>query len=112
MIHAEPGDERRPADQRRKRVCLKNLHVINGPSPQQTMATIKFHNARDRDKLIDIVIWPVEFSEGAIGLLQIPRAGCQAIRGARPGEACRCGFRITSHRLVNFASYRNQNVRH
>lgn len=52
-----------------KRVCLKNLHVISGPAPQQTMATVMFHNARDRDDLIDIEIRPVEFSEGTIGLL-------------------------------------------
>ena len=55
-----------------KRVCLKNLHVINGPAPQQTMTTMKFHNTRDRDDLIDIVISPVEFSEGTIGLLLPP----------------------------------------
>jgi photosystem II stability/assembly factor-like uncharacterized protein len=55
-----------------KRVCLKNLHVVSGPSPLQTMATIMFHNARDRDDRIDIVIWPVEFSEGTIGLLLPP----------------------------------------
>jgi photosystem II stability/assembly factor-like uncharacterized protein len=53
-----------------KRVCLKNLHVINGgPAPQQTMAAINFHNVRDRDDLIDVVIAPVEFSEGTIGIL-------------------------------------------
>ena len=55
-----------------KRVCLKNLHVINGPAPQQTMATIDFHDARDRDDVIDIVIRPSEFSEGGIGLLLPP----------------------------------------
>lgn len=55
-----------------KRVCLKNLHVINGPTPQQQMTRIKFHNARDRDDLMDIVVSPVEFSEGTIGLLLPP----------------------------------------
>jgi photosystem II stability/assembly factor-like uncharacterized protein len=57
-----------------KRVCLKNLHVISGPAPQQTMETIMFHNTRNRDDLIDIVISPVEFSEGTIGLL-LPAIG-------------------------------------
>jgi hypothetical protein len=36
------------------------------------MATINFHNVRDRDDLIDIVISPVEFSEGTIALLLPP----------------------------------------
>jgi hypothetical protein len=57
-----------------KRVCLKNLHVISGPEPQQTLATIKFHNVRDLDDLMDIVISPLEFSEGTIGLLLPPLA--------------------------------------
>jgi hypothetical protein len=52
-----------------KRVCLKNLHVIDGPAPQQLMTQIKFHNVRDHDDLIDIVIAPSQFSEGTIGLL-------------------------------------------
>jgi hypothetical protein len=56
-----------------KRVCLKNLHVIDaGPTPQQTIVTIKFHNVRQRDDLIDIVINPIEFSEGVVGLLLPP----------------------------------------
>jgi hypothetical protein len=55
-----------------KRVALKNLHVISGPAPQQQMARIMFHNTRDRDDLMDIVISPVEFSEGTIGLLLPP----------------------------------------
>lgn len=58
-----------------KRVCLKNLHVVNsGPVPQQTLATIRFFNVRDRDDTIDIVIAPVEFSAGTIGLLLPPIA--------------------------------------
>ena len=36
------------------------------------MVRIMFHNARDRDDLMDIVISPVEFSEGTIGLLLPP----------------------------------------
>jgi hypothetical protein len=68
-----------------KRVCLKNLHVINGgPSPQQTMETIKFFNARDHDDLIDIVISPVEFSEGTIGLL-LPKIEFDDPRNALDG---------------------------
>lgn len=55
-----------------KRVCLKNLHVIGGPAPAQTLATIAFHNARDFDDLIDIMIAPTEFSDGSIGLLLPP----------------------------------------
>jgi hypothetical protein len=52
-----------------KRVCLKNLHVIGGSAPQQSLATLQFHNARDHDGWMDIVIRPQEFSEGTIGLL-------------------------------------------
>jgi hypothetical protein len=55
-----------------KRVCLKNLHVIGGPAPQQSMATLMFHNARDHDDVIDIEIRPADFSEGTIGLLLPP----------------------------------------
>lgn len=55
-----------------KRVCLKNLHVISGAAPKQTLATIMFHNARDYDDVADIVIAPSEFSEGTIGLLLPP----------------------------------------
>lgn len=55
-----------------KHVCLRNLHVINGSAPQQNMATIKFHNTLDKDDLMDIVIAPVEFSEGTIALLLPP----------------------------------------
>ena len=36
------------------------------------MATIRFHNALNKDDLIDIVIVPVEFAEGTIGLLLPP----------------------------------------
>ena len=57
-----------------KRVCLKNLHVISGPSPmpEQKMVAIKFHNALDKDDLIDIIIAPQDFSEGVIGMLLEP----------------------------------------
>lgn len=57
-----------------KRVCLKNLHVINGPgpAPTQTMVTIKFHNALETDDLIDIVVVPQGFTEGVIGMLLEP----------------------------------------
>ena len=54
-----------------KRVCLKNLHVVesDGPRPQQTMATIRFNNMRDHHDVMDIIIRPTEFSEGTIALL-------------------------------------------
>lgn len=57
-----------------KRVCLKNLHVINssGPRPTQQLVTIKFHNAKEVDDLIDIVINPIDFAEGTIGMLLEP----------------------------------------
>jgi hypothetical protein len=57
-----------------KRVCLKNLHVINsaGPRPAQTLVTIKFHNAKPVEDLIDIIINPVDFTEGTIGMLLEP----------------------------------------
>jgi photosystem II stability/assembly factor-like uncharacterized protein len=54
-----------------KRVALKNLHVINssGPRPSQSLVEIDFHNAGGQDDLIDIVIAPVDYAEGTIGLL-------------------------------------------
>lgn len=54
-----------------KRVCLKNLHVINspGPVPAQTMVTLDFNNVRDVEDVIDILIDPIYFTEGTIGLL-------------------------------------------
>lgn len=57
-----------------KRVCLKNLHVVNGagPKPAQTLATINFHNVNEVADLIDIAIEPAEFSDGSIGLLLEP----------------------------------------
>lgn len=66
-----------------KRVCLKNLHVINsaGPRPAQTIVMIKFHNAKDVDDLIDIIIHPIDFSEGTIGMVLEP------VDFANPNEA-------------------------
>ena len=57
-----------------KRVCLKNLHVINGPGPMPapSIVSINFHNALETDDLIDIVIVPDSFTEGVIGLLLEP----------------------------------------
>lgn len=54
-----------------KRVGLKNLHVINspGPRPAAQLVPLNFHNARDVNDLIDIVIRPNGFSEGVIGML-------------------------------------------
>ena len=56
-----------------KRVCLKNLHVIDsgGPSPSQTLVEIKFHNVKDVNDIIDIVIDPTFFA-GTIGMLFEP----------------------------------------
>ena len=40
-----------------KRVGLRNLHVVNsGPSPQQLMTPINFHNVRHYRDVVDIVI--------------------------------------------------------
>jgi photosystem II stability/assembly factor-like uncharacterized protein len=57
-----------------KRVCLKNLHVIDnpGPSPMQQITTLNFHNARTFDDVMDIIINPKEFSDGTIGLMIEP----------------------------------------
>ncbi len=55
-----------------KRVCLKNLHVVDGsaaPGAAPQMVTIKFHNPLEVDDVIDIVINPNDFSGGIIGLL-------------------------------------------
>ncbi len=54
-----------------KRVCLKNLHVINssGPKPAQTLVTVDFNNTKNVEDLIDIIIDPIDFTEGTIGLL-------------------------------------------
>lgn len=57
-----------------KRVCLKNLHVINGPSPSpsQEIVNMNFHNTSDGDDLMDIVIKTVNYSGGTLGLLLEP----------------------------------------
>jgi photosystem II stability/assembly factor-like uncharacterized protein len=55
-----------------KRVCLKNLHVVDSSAPMQTMETIQFHNQLHHDSLIDIVIVPSEFAAGSIGLMLEP----------------------------------------
>jgi hypothetical protein len=54
-----------------KRVCLKNLHVINapGPRPEQMMVTLNFHNALSKDDLIDIICDPLGFTGGTVGIL-------------------------------------------
>jgi hypothetical protein len=68
-----------------KRVCQKNLHVITspGPRPAQTMLTVKFHNAMEVADLIDIVIDPIDFTDGTIGLL------LERVELANPDEALR-----------------------
>lgn len=72
-----------------KRVCLKNLHVVTGssPRPAQTMVSVDFHNASERDELVDIVIHPTGFGEGNIGLLleRVDFADrAKAFHGVRP----------------------------
>jgi hypothetical protein len=53
-----------------KRVCLKNLHVVNGsPSPGQKIMSIDFHNAAAHAALIDIVVDATRFDGGNLGLL-------------------------------------------
>ncbi len=57
-----------------KRVCLKNLHVVDpGPGPMGlTMFGIDFHQPLHAEGLTDIVIRPSGFARGSIGLL-LPR---------------------------------------
>jgi photosystem II stability/assembly factor-like uncharacterized protein len=57
-----------------KRVGLKNLHVVNsaGPRPTQTLTPLKFYNTVPEDDAFDIVIEPIEFDGGTIGLLLEP----------------------------------------
>jgi hypothetical protein len=77
-----------------KRVALKNLHVINaaGPRPDQYLVPIEFHNALPDHDTLDVIIEPVSFAEGTIGLLLEPvELGGQALHGvtayhAREGE--------------------------
>ena len=54
-----------------KRVCLKNLHVVNspGPQPEQSMMPMKFHNAKDTADRIDIVVSAQGMTGGRLGLL-------------------------------------------
>jgi photosystem II stability/assembly factor-like uncharacterized protein len=56
-----------------KRVCLKNLHVIDAsPSPFHQIVTINFRNVFDEEDLIDIIIRPELMDEGNIGLVLEP----------------------------------------
>ena len=54
-----------------KRVALRNLHVVNGSSPQPTnlISSIKFHNSLESIERLDVLIDPVNFSNGNIGLV-------------------------------------------
>ena len=54
-----------------KRVCLKNLHVIDspGPRPPAQLVIINFHNILDVDDFIDIIVIPQAFAEGVIGMI-------------------------------------------
>lgn len=77
-----------------KRTALKNLQVINapGPKPGQYLIPIEFHNALPDLDTLDIVIEPVSFAEGTIGLLLEPvQVSERMLRGvtvyqAREGE--------------------------
>jgi hypothetical protein len=54
-----------------KRVCLRNLHVVDspGPQPQQTITAINFHNPNENPELIDILINPIDYNGCVAGLL-------------------------------------------
>jgi photosystem II stability/assembly factor-like uncharacterized protein len=71
-----------------KRVCLKNLHVIDspGPRPPAQLVTINFHNILNVDDFIDIVVSPAEFAEGGIGMIAPPlvfRDPANALHGVK-----------------------------
>jgi photosystem II stability/assembly factor-like uncharacterized protein len=70
-----------------KRVCLKNLHVVDpGPGPMPlTMTTIDFHNAGEKAAEIDIIIRPNGFTRGTIGLL-LPKVDIDPKRAAQGVE--------------------------
>jgi len=54
-----------------KRVCLKNLHVVDpGPAPLgMTLVGIDLRNIHKQPVLVDIVVRPSQFSAGFVGLL-------------------------------------------
>ncbi|WP_197539374.1 WD40/YVTN/BNR-like repeat-containing protein [Sorangium cellulosum] len=55
-----------------KRVCLKNLHVIDspGPRPAQSLVTVKLHNAENRKSIVDLVVKPEGLGvRGVLGVL-------------------------------------------
>jgi photosystem II stability/assembly factor-like uncharacterized protein len=54
-----------------KRVCLKNLHVVDpGPAPMgMSMSSIDLHNPHDHAVWADLVVRPSLFGRGTIGLL-------------------------------------------
>jgi photosystem II stability/assembly factor-like uncharacterized protein len=66
-----------------KRVCLKNLHVVDpGMGPMgPTMMTMDFTNMSQSEGLVDIVIRPKGFVRGSIGLV------APALEFADPKEA-------------------------
>lgn len=51
-----------------KRVCLKNLHVVNAGSAPSMMA-LEIHNPEARDVRADLVFDPIDMTNGTIGLL-------------------------------------------
>jgi len=65
-----------------KRVCLKNLHVVDpGPGPMgMKMMTMDFHNPLGSEALIDIVIQPIGFGRGTVGLL-LPKVEVHTAKG-------------------------------
>lgn len=67
-----------------KRVGLKNLQVVNaGPASSQRVMSIDFHNASDKEALIDIVVDSTRFDGANLGLLLGPHSF------ANPDEALR-----------------------
>jgi photosystem II stability/assembly factor-like uncharacterized protein len=52
-----------------KRVCLKNLHVVNASGPQPSLVPLKFHNPSSAAALIDIIVFAEAMRDGILGLL-------------------------------------------
>lgn len=74
-----------------KRVCLKNLHVVDaGPAPN--MMPIELHNPESRPVRADLIIEPTDMGNGSIGLLLQRLRGLEAhlvnaaIQPLREGE--------------------------
>jgi photosystem II stability/assembly factor-like uncharacterized protein len=67
-----------------KRVCLKNLHVVDvGLSPMgMVMTTIDFHNPGKDAGVMDIVIDPIGFARGIVALL-LPKLELDPVKSLR-----------------------------